>query len=55
MYDVSVAGDTVIAAVAVMLAAGQPLQEAVRIANRAAGVVVGKLGTAVASLDEVFP
>ena len=55
VYDVSGAGDTVIAAVAVMLAAGQPLQEAVRIANRAAGVVVGKLGTAVASLDEVFP
>jgi rfaE bifunctional protein kinase chain/domain len=54
VYDVSGAGDTVIAAIAVMLAAGVALPEAVKVANRAAGVVVGKLGTAVASLDEVF-
>ncbi len=54
VYDVSGAGDTVIAALAVMLAAGAPLAEAVRIANRAAGIVVGKLGTAVATREELF-
>ena len=54
VYDVSGAGDTVIAAIAVMLAAGESLPESVRIANRAAGVVVGKLGTAVATREEVF-
>jgi D-glycero-beta-D-manno-heptose-7-phosphate kinase len=45
--DVSGAGDTVIATLAVMLAAGAELSEAVRVANHAAGIVVGKLGTAV--------
>jgi rfaE bifunctional protein kinase chain/domain len=54
VYDVSGAGDTVIAALAVMLAAGAGTAEAVRIANRAAGIVVGKLGTAVATRAEVF-
>ncbi len=54
VYDVSGAGDTVIAALAVMLAAGAALSEAVRIANRAAGIVVGKLGTAVATREELF-
>ena len=54
VYDVSGAGDTVIAALAVMLAAGATLAEAVRIANRAAGIVVGKLGTAVATRAELF-
>jgi rfaE bifunctional protein kinase chain/domain len=53
VYDVSGAGDTVIAALAVMVAAGADLREAVRIANHAAGIVVGKLGTAVASPDEL--
>ena len=53
VYDVSGAGDTVIAALAVMVAAGASLREAMRIANHAAGIVVGKLGTAVASLDEL--
>ena len=52
--DVSGAGDTVIATMAVMLAGGLPLTEAVRIANRAAGVVVGKFGTAVAFPHELF-
>jgi rfaE bifunctional protein kinase chain/domain len=52
--DVTGAGDTVIAALAVMLAAGAGLEAAVRIANRAAGIVVGKLGTATASHDELF-
>ena len=45
--DVSGAGDTVIATLAVMLAAGAELSDAVRVANHAAGIVVGKLGTAV--------
>lgn len=53
VYDVSGAGDTVIAALAVMLGAGESLAGAMRLANRAAGVVVGKLGTATCSLDEL--
>jgi rfaE bifunctional protein kinase chain/domain len=53
VYDVSGAGDTVIAAMAVMLASGADLHAAMRLANRAAGIVVGKLGTATASLDEL--
>jgi rfaE bifunctional protein kinase chain/domain len=48
VYDVTGAGDTVIAVLGVLIAAGAPLADAVRIANAAAGVVVGKLGTAVA-------
>ena len=54
VYDVSGAGDTVIAALAVMLAAGAGLADAVQVANRAAGIVVGKLGTAVATHAELF-
>jgi rfaE bifunctional protein kinase chain/domain len=54
VFDVTGAGDTVIAALAVMLAAGAGLENAVRIANRAAGIVVGKLGTATASRAELF-
>ena len=54
VFDVSGAGDTVIATLAVMLASGAELGEAVRIANRAAGIVVGKLGTAVVSRDEIL-
>jgi len=46
VYDVSGAGDTVIATLAHCLAAGQPIEQAVRWANRAAGIVVGKFGTA---------
>ncbi len=53
VYDVSGAGDTVIAAMAVMLASGADMRTAMRIANRAAGIVVGKLGTAVVHLDEL--
>ncbi|MDO8312280.1 MAG: D-glycero-beta-D-manno-heptose-7-phosphate kinase [Sideroxyarcus sp.] len=53
VFDVSGAGDTVIATLAVMLAAGATLPDAVRIANRAAGIVVGKLGTAVVSRQEI--
>ena len=54
VFDVSGAGDTVIAVVAVMLAAGLGLRDAVSIANRAGGIVVGKLGTATVSYDELF-
>ena len=54
VYDVSGAGDTVIATLGVMLAAGLEIEASVQIANRAAGIVVGKLGTAVASRQEVF-
>ncbi len=53
VYDVSGAGDTVIATLAVMLASGATLVEAVRLANAAAGIVVAKLGTAVTTLDEL--
>jgi len=53
VYDVSGAGDTVIATLATMLASGTSLIEAMRWANRAAGVVVGKLGTATCSIDEL--
>jgi rfaE bifunctional protein kinase chain/domain len=55
VFDVTGAGDTVIATLAVVLAAGAGLESAVRIANRAAGIVVGKLGTATASAAELFP
>jgi D-glycero-beta-D-manno-heptose-7-phosphate kinase len=54
VFDVTGAGDTVIATLAVMLAAGAKLEAAMRIANRAAGIVVGKLGTAAATHAELF-
>ena len=53
VYDVSGAGDTVIASLAVMIASGAGLDEAVHVANVAAGVVVGKLGTATVTQDEL--
>jgi len=53
VFDVSGAGDTVIAALGVLLAAGASLPDAVRVANEAAGVVVGKFGTAVAHPNEL--
>ncbi|MDB5931559.1 MAG: D-alpha,beta-D-heptose 7-phosphate 1-kinase [Polaromonas sp.] len=54
VFDVTGAGDTVIATLAAMAAAGMPLREAVPIANQAAGIVVGKFGTATASYSELF-
>ncbi|MBB3255592.1 rfaE bifunctional protein kinase chain/domain [Paraburkholderia bannensis] len=54
VYDVSGAGDTVIATLSVALGAGLSLQEGVALANRAAGIVVGKLGTATVDYDELF-
>ncbi len=54
VYDVTGAGDTVIATLAAALAAGASMTEAAVLANHAAGIVVGKLGTATASADEVL-
>jgi bifunctional ADP-heptose synthase (sugar kinase/adenylyltransferase) len=54
VMDVTGAGDTVIGTLAVMLAAGAGMEAAMRIANRAAGIVVGKLGTAAATHTELF-
>ena len=54
VFDVTGAGDTVIAALAAMLAAGLSLRQAMPIANRAGSVVVGKFGTASVSYDELF-
>jgi rfaE bifunctional protein kinase chain/domain len=54
VFDVSGAGDTVIATLGLMLAAGEDMPQAMRQANRAAGIVVGKLGTAVVTQQELF-
>ena len=54
VFDVSGAGDTVIATLALAFAAGRPLVQAMHIANAAAGVVVSKLGTATADIAEVL-
>ncbi len=53
VFDVTGAGDTVVAAVALMTAAGHSLKEAAEVANCAAGIVVGKVGTATATLAEL--
>ncbi|HZS07451.1 MAG TPA: D-glycero-beta-D-manno-heptose-7-phosphate kinase [Blastocatellia bacterium] len=53
VYDVTGAGDTVIATLALALAAGAQVSEAAVIANHAAGIVVGKVGTATVSRDEL--
>ena len=54
VYDVSGAGDTVIATLGTMLSAGSGIESAVHVANRAAGIVVGKFGTAVVYPEELF-
>lgn len=54
VFDVSGAGDTVIATLGAMLASGKNLMDSVEIANKAAGIVVGKLGTATVTHDELF-
>lgn len=54
VFDVTGAGDTVIATLSLMLAAKASLREAVHVANAAAGIVVGKLGTATASRKELL-
>ncbi len=54
VFDVSGAGDTVVATLAAALAGGLPLQVAARLANVAAGIVVGKIGTAIARETELL-
>jgi len=54
VFDVTGAGDTVIATLAAMLACGLSLREALPLANRAAGIVVGKFGTASVTYEELF-
>lgn len=54
VYDVTGAGDTVIATLAAALAAGSSLVEAAGLANHAAGIVVGKIGTATAGASELI-
>lgn len=53
VFDVTGAGDTVISVLASAMAAGMPLEAATQLSNVAAGIVVGKLGTATASMDEI--
>ena len=53
VFDVSGAGDTVIATLAAMLAVGSAWEDSVHVANVAGGIVVGKLGTAVVTRDEL--
>ena len=54
VFDVTGAGDTVIATLAVALAGGASMTEAAVLANHAAGIVVGKLGTATADAKEII-
>jgi len=54
VFDVTGAGDTVIATLATAMAAGASMKEAAVLANHAAGIVVGKLGTATATAEEVI-
>jgi rfaE bifunctional protein kinase chain/domain len=54
VFDVTGAGDTVIATMAALVAAGLTLRQAMPLANRAGGVVVGKFGTATVSYEELF-
>lgn len=54
VFDVTGAGDTVIATLAALLATGMPIERAMRLANKAGGIVVGKFGTATVSYEELF-
>ncbi len=54
VFDVTGAGDTVIATLAALLASGLSLSDAMPLANRAGGIVVGKFGTASVAYDELF-
>jgi D-glycero-beta-D-manno-heptose-7-phosphate kinase len=54
VFDVTGAGDTVIATLAALLAAGVSVREALPLANRAGGIVVGRFGTASVSYEELF-
>jgi D-glycero-beta-D-manno-heptose-7-phosphate kinase len=54
VFDVTGAGDTVIATLATMMACGLPLREAVQVANQAGRIVVGRFGTATVSYEDLF-
>ena len=54
VFDVTGAGDTVIATLAALVAAGMTLRGALPLANKAGGIVVGKFGTATVSYEELF-
>ena len=54
VFDVSGAGDTVLATLATAIGSGADIHDAVKLANKAGGIVVGKLGTAVIDPDELF-
>ncbi|OLD62505.1 MAG: hypothetical protein AUI47_12365 [Acidobacteria bacterium 13_1_40CM_2_68_5] len=54
VFDVTGAGDTVVATLALALSAGATMQEAALLANGAAGVVVGKVGTATLTVEELL-
>lgn len=54
VFDVTGAGDTVIATLAALLATGSSLRDAVRLANHAGGIVVGRFGTATITYEELF-
>jgi bifunctional ADP-heptose synthase (sugar kinase/adenylyltransferase) len=54
VFDVTGAGDTVIATMAALLAAGLSPRDAVPLANRAAGIVVSRFGTASVTYEELF-
>lgn len=54
VFDVTGAGDTVIASITFALSCGLDIKKAIYFANLAAGVVVGKLGSATATLDEIY-
>jgi len=53
VFDVTGAGDTVLATFSLAVAAGADFKTAARLANKAAGIVVGKLGTATVKLEEL--
>ncbi len=54
VFDVTGAGDTVIATLAALVGAGMSLRDAMPLANKAGGIVVGKFGTATVSYEELF-
>ncbi|HLZ79992.1 MAG TPA: PfkB family carbohydrate kinase, partial [Ktedonobacteraceae bacterium] len=53
IYDVTGAGDTVVAVLALLLSTGMDIASAAKLANYAAGVVVGKVGTASVTIEEL--
>jgi len=54
VFDVTGAGDTVIATLSALVAAGLSLRQAMPLANKAGGIVVGKFGTATVSFEELM-